>query len=119
MAKRCLLEGLVATPGVCVERYRASRVYSHRRPRSLALASYPSFNPNIFAKPLTKREYSELEGGGGSGGGRLTNRAVNGAYPTGSTFKPITAMAALEAGVITPSEGLGAGKCISVSTEHK
>jgi len=27
-------------------------------------------------------------------------------------------MAALEAGVITPSEGLGAGKCISVSTEH-
>ena len=38
-------------------------------------------------------------------------------YPTGSTFKPITAMAALEGRVITPGEGLGAGQCISVSTE--
>ena len=42
----------------------------------------------------------------------------NGEYPTGSTFKPITAMAALEAGVINPTEGLGAGQCINVSTEQ-
>jgi penicillin-binding protein 2 len=82
----------------------------------LAIGSYPSFNPNKFAKPLTKAEYAELEGTGPAGG-RLTDRAANGEYPTGSTFKPITAMAALEAGVITPNEGLGAGKCIYVSTE--
>ena len=49
---------------------------------------------------------------------RLTDRAVNGAYPTGSTFKPFTAMGALEAGVINPTEGLGAGQCIHVSTEQ-
>ncbi len=83
----------------------------------LSLGSYPSFNPNRFAKPLTQPEYEQLEGTG-SAAGPLTDRAVNGTYPTGSTFKPITAMAALEGGVITPGEGLGAGQCISVSTEQ-
>ena len=89
----------------------------------LAVGSYPSFDPNKFAKPLTQREYAELEGKAGASGGeeapaRLTDRAVNGAYPTGSTFKPFTAMGALEAGVINPGEGLGAGQCIHVSTEQ-
>jgi penicillin-binding protein 2 len=83
----------------------------------LAMGSYPTFNPNRFAKPLTPAEYKELVGSG-SASGPLTDRAVNGAYPTGSTFKPITAMATLEAGIISPSEGLGAGQCISVSTEQ-
>jgi penicillin-binding protein 2 len=83
----------------------------------LALGSYPSFDPNKFAKPLTKAEYAALEGSS-TAGGPLTDRAVNGTYPTGSTFKPITAMGALEAGVMTPSEGLGAGQCIHVSTEQ-
>jgi penicillin-binding protein 2 len=88
----------------------------------LALGSYPTFNPNKFAKPLTKSEYAALEGRAGAAGEQepapLTDRAVNGTYPTGSTFKPITAMGALEAGVINPSESLGAGQCISVSTEQ-
>ena len=83
----------------------------------LAMGSDPTFDPNKFARPLTESEYKELEGSG-SAPGPLTDRAVNGTYPTGSTFKPITAMAALEGGVITPEEGLGAGQCISVSTEQ-
>ncbi len=83
----------------------------------LAIGSYPTFNPNRFAKPLTPSEYKELVGSGSSSG-PLTDRAVNGAYPTGSTFKPITAMATLEAGIVSPEEGLGAGQCISVSTEQ-
>jgi penicillin-binding protein 2 len=83
----------------------------------LAIGSYPTFNPNRFAKPLTPGEYKELVGSGSSSG-PLTDRAVNGAYPTGSTFKPITALATLEAGIISPSEGLGAGQCISVNIEQ-
>src|SRR5580692_675627 len=83
----------------------------------LAMGSSPSFDPNRFAKPLTEAEFSELTGRNGEEPGRLTNLADEGEYPTGSTFKPITAMAALEAGVITPTEGLGAGQCIYVSTE--
>ena len=65
----------------------------------LAIGSYPSFNPNKLAKPLTQAEYSRSRAAARRPG-PLTDRAVNGTYPTGSTFKPITAMAALEAGVI-------------------
>jgi penicillin-binding protein 2 len=83
----------------------------------LAMGSSPSFDPNKFAKPLTQAEYSALAGRNAGEAGRLTDLADEGEYPTGSTFKPITAMAALEAGVITPSEGLGAGQCIFVSSE--
>jgi penicillin-binding protein 2 len=83
----------------------------------LAMGSDPSYNPNKFAQPLTQREYEQLSRGP-EGFGPLTNLAVDGAFPTGSTFKPIVAMAALEAGVITPEEALGAGSCISVSTEQ-
>jgi penicillin-binding protein 2 len=83
----------------------------------LAIGSYPSFDPNKFAKPLTEAEYRALEGKGSGEEtpSRLVNRAVNGAYPTGSTFKPITAMAALEAGVINPNEALGGGSCIEAA----
>jgi penicillin-binding protein 2 len=83
----------------------------------LAMGSYPWFDPGKFAKGLSYSELKELEGGGGVPGA-LTNRAAEGAYPTGSTFKPITAMAALEAGVINSEEGLGAGQCIDVSGEQ-
>ncbi len=79
----------------------------------LATGSYPSYDPNLFAKPLTQSAYRTLEGGTTA----LLNRAVEGTYPTGSTFKPITAMAALEAGVITPSEVFGPGPCITVGHE--
>ncbi len=88
-----------------------------RNGQILAIGSSPSFDPNKFAKPLSEREYRQLEGSGSSPG-RLTDRAVNGAYPTGSTFKPITAMAALEGGVITPEEGLGPGDCLHVGGQE-
>jgi penicillin-binding protein 2 len=81
----------------------------------LAIGSYPSFDPNKFAKPLTEPEYKALVGGGSK---RLVDRATSEAYPTGSTFKPIVAMGALESGVISPEEGLGAGTCISVSIQQ-
>ena len=83
----------------------------------LALGSYPSFDPNRFAKPLTTPEYDELTGKG-TNTHRLVDRAVDEAYPTGSTFKPITALAALEAGIITPEQGLGGGQCIEFSGER-
>jgi penicillin-binding protein 2 len=88
-----------------------------RNGQLLAIGSYPSFDPNKFAKPLTKSEYAALEGSS-TAGGPLTDRAVNGTYPTGSTFKPITAMGALESGVLDPNAGLGAGQCITVSTQQ-
>jgi penicillin-binding protein 2 len=116
--EKALLEGIErARAGGKPAQAGAFTALDPRTGQILAMGSYPSFDPNKFAKPLTKAEYAALQGSG-TAGGPLTDRAVNGTYPTGSTFKPITAMGALEAGVITPSEALGAGQCISVSTEQ-
>src|SRR6185503_9624168 len=67
----------------------------------LALGSYPSFDANEFAKPISQKRYDALSSE--ENGAPLFNRAIAATYPTGSTFKPITAMAAMEEGVISPT----------------
>lgn len=62
-----------------------------------ALASSPSFDPNQFSRQLTNALWQEVLGDETT---PLTNKAVSGQYPPGSTFKMVTAMAALEAGII-------------------
>jgi penicillin-binding protein 2 len=89
-------------------------------PRSgaiLATGSYPTFDPNRFTKPLSPHELEEVEQKrpgpeGPNEPDPLTDRATEGHYPTGSTFKPITAIASLEAGLLDPNVGMGAGSCI-------
>jgi penicillin-binding protein 2 len=68
----------------------------------LALGSYPSFNANLFAKPLSQEKFDELNSE--ANGAPLFNRAIAAAYPTGSVFKPITAMASLQEGILTPAQ---------------
>lgn len=63
----------------------------------LALINLPSFNNNIFARGISKEEYSNLINDKDM---PLFNRAVSGEYPSGSTIKPIMASAALEEGII-------------------
>jgi penicillin-binding protein 2 len=70
----------------------------------LALGSYPSFDANEFAKPISQKRYDALSSE--EHGAPLFNRAIAATYPTGSTFKPITAMAAMEEGVISPTTTL-------------
>jgi penicillin-binding protein 2 len=67
-----------------------------------ALGSAPSFDPNVFAKTIKESDYKRLTSE--ENGAPLANRATQGAYPTGSTFKLITSVAALESGVTTPDE---------------
>ena len=55
----------------------------------LAMASYPAFNPNAFSTATPEQR---------------KNRAVTDIYEPGSTFKLVTASAALEEGVITPTD---------------
>jgi penicillin-binding protein 2 len=62
-----------------------------------AMGSLPSFNPTVFTKPISDARYKSLFGAGT--GDPLDNRAIDGLYSTGSTFKVITATAALESGV--------------------
>ncbi len=68
----------------------------------LGLGSNPSFDPNDFARIIKPSDYQELTDE--DNGSPLTNRATQGLYPTGSTFKLISATAGLEEGLITPSE---------------
>jgi penicillin-binding protein 2 len=64
-----------------------------------AMGSLPTFNPNIFAKPVSASTYRQLNNS--TSNFPLLDRAIMSAYPTGSTFKPITATAALESGAWT------------------
>ncbi len=65
----------------------------------LVLASAPSFDPNRFSRGLNTAEWKELVSHPRV---PLTNKAIAGQYAPGSTFKMIVALAALDAGVITP-----------------
>jgi penicillin-binding protein 2 len=66
----------------------------------LAMGSYPTYDPTFYTRPHTKAEYDAF---GNRPGDPLVDRADQGGYPTGSAFKPITATAALEDHLITPS----------------
>ena len=69
----------------------------------LAMGSYPSFDPNVFAKPISQSRFQAIQNAPGA---PLFDRAIAGEYPTGSTFKVITAAAALDSGLITPETPL-------------
>ena len=64
----------------------------------LAIASSPGFDPNLFVRGISQKDYTALTENDHR---PLANKAVQGAYPPGSTFKLVTALAALEAGMIT------------------
>ena len=61
----------------------------------IASASNPTYDPTIYQSGTTK-QWAKVEADGS-----LLNKVEQGQYPTGSTFKPITAIAALEDGVVT------------------
>ena len=66
-----------------------------------AIASAPSFDPNLFVRGISVKDWTDLNENKYR---PLAAKAVQGAYPPGSTFKMVTALAALEAGAITPEE---------------
>jgi penicillin-binding protein 2 len=67
----------------------------------LGLGSFPTYEPSVLTPPMTQAQVNELYRDPVLA--PLTDRTVEGLYPTGSTFKIITALAALENGVITPN----------------
>ena len=64
----------------------------------LAMASQPSFDPNLFVTGISFKDYAALRD---SIDRPLYNRVLRGLYPPGSTIKPMVAAAGLDAGVIT------------------
>jgi penicillin-binding protein 2 len=65
----------------------------------LAFVSKPGYDPNLFVDGIDAESWSELNN---SPDRPLNNRALTGAYPPGSTFKPFMALMALELGKRTP-----------------
>ncbi|MBR6021765.1 MAG: penicillin-binding protein 2 [Kiritimatiellae bacterium] len=64
----------------------------------LAMASAPTFNPNDFIPAITRAQWQSLQGPDRP----LFNRAAMGEYPPGSTFKPVTLLAAMKSGKVRP-----------------
>ena len=69
----------------------------------LALVSNPTYDPNLFVDGITPDNWKELNEHPSK---PMVNRAINGAYPPGSTFKPFMALAALEMGKRTPNQAI-------------
>jgi len=67
----------------------------------LVFASLPSFDPNGFARGISRSEYVALTENPDQ---PLFNRVLRGTYPPGSTVKPLMALAGLENGVIRPED---------------
>ena len=65
----------------------------------LGLVSNPAYDPNLFATGIEPAVWSSLIRDPDT---PLVNRVIQGQYPAGSTFKVVTALAALQEGVITP-----------------
>jgi penicillin-binding protein 2 len=63
-----------------------------------AMVSHPSFDPNLFSEGISQEAWRSLVE---SRDHPLTNRALMAQYPPGSTYKIVTAVAALEEGVVT------------------
>ena len=69
----------------------------------LALVSTPTYDPNQFVDGISPENWKELNEHPDK---PMINRAINGAYPPGSTFKPFMALAALETGKRTPGQAI-------------
>ena len=67
----------------------------------LALASHPGFDPGLFARGLTRTEYAALTDDPDK---PLLNRALRGTYPSGSTIKPVIALAGLASKMVDPEK---------------
>lgn len=79
----------------------------------LAMVSKPDFDPNIFVKKIKVEDWNKIIKNKAH---PLQNRAIANMYPPGSTFKPVTAVAALKYGVATPSTG---AYCSGVGLYHR
>ncbi len=77
----------------------------------LALASVPSYDPAAFTGRLSHQQWKEWRDNPRT---PLVNKSIRGQYPPGSTFKMMVALAALEAGLVTPAYDVFCGGSVSL-----
>ena len=86
-------------------------VQNYENGQIIALASYPTFDNRWFEAGLTIDKFEQIFPSVDANGepidpdeSILVNRAIQGRYNLGSTFKPFTAFAALDTGLLTPND---------------
>jgi penicillin-binding protein 2 len=93
----------------------AAVVLDVRTGEVLAMTSRPTFNPAIFARGISGREWIELLQNPRH---PLQDRVTKGQYPPGSTYKIVTALAALRAKVATPSTTVFCGGSFKLGSKE-
>lgn len=78
----------------------------------VAMASLPSYDPNEFTNGISAADFQKYKDNPNN---PLLNRAIQGLYAPGSTFKLITSIAGLESGLLDPNFGYYDQGCIELS----
>lgn len=92
--------GCQGCQGPVVAQVGSAVVLDPRSGAVVAMASYPTYKPADFIDGVSDSEFAYLDDPANFA--PQNNRAIQGQYPPGSTFKPFTASAALSAGILTP-----------------
>ncbi len=83
----------------------------------LALASNPTFDPSVYVGRVAPKELKELANPAANY--PTLNRAIAGLYPPGSTFKPVTALAAMQEGLLNPAEQIQCTGSLTVGKDKQ
>ncbi len=81
----------------------------------IALASSPGYNPTGLTEGISAKNWRRLQR---SSDHPMLNRAIQGLYPPGSTFKMVTALAAIEAGVIRPGDKINCSGAVKIGRQR-
>jgi penicillin-binding protein 2 len=74
----------------------------------LAMASHPTYDPDVFVNPAKRGQLRQLLDPKTAEASNfpMLNRATSGIYPPGSTFKPVTALAAMQEHILAPYDAI-------------
>ena len=128
MAEQSLAEGMEGARGIRdqnekqrLENYRAGAgavvALDPNDGSVVAMASNPTYDPRQFAAGITPEEFQQLNRP--ESNFPLVNRAVQGLYAPGSTFKPFTALAGLQTGQLDPNAGFSDQGCLNIGDEER
>ena len=93
----------------------AAVVLNPRNGQVLALLSLPGFDNNLFARGISQGDYNKLLADKSL---PMFNRAIAGAYPPGSTVKPMVAAASLQEGVVNPATVIYDGGVLVIPNQY-
>jgi penicillin-binding protein 2 len=83
----------------------------------LAMGSFPTFDPNVLVGAISQKRYDSIFSVPGAT--PQFNRVIGSNYPTGSTFKPMTALGALESGAISTTDAIDDTGCILFGVQKR